>query len=151
MVGVFAVVWLADDPTFDVLGPWLESLGGWQRAGVGALVGAAAASPSALYMVPRIWRWARIPVRAFVVSAGAWVLTVWLPPRNTHDWRFSQATFRAQADWYIPASVVAFLGVLVAVQVLWFRADRRRSATVLEEHLAAVRRDLAQGRRRRGR
>ncbi|SDE99626.1 hypothetical protein SAMN05660662_0605 [Blastococcus aurantiacus] len=151
LVAIFAGVWLPDGVTFRVLGPWLESLGGWQRAVVGVLVGAAAASPWVLQLAPRVWRWGRIPAQTLVAAAGAWLLTVWLPPKSYNGTGVRQELFRARAEWYIATSVVTFLAVLVLVLVADFRADRRRTTAVHEEHMAAVRRELAAGRGRRGR
>ena len=151
LVAMVVAVALPAGVTFGTLGPWLESLSGGQRAGLGVLVGAVGAAPWAVRLVPGARPWVRLLLQALTVAAGTYLGTVWIPPRSYVSSGVREEIFRARAEWYIPMSIAAFLAVVVLVEVLADRADARRTAALHEQHMAEVRRGLAAGRRRHGR
>ena len=122
MTAAIGLAILLAEPTFDSWGPWLETLTGWQRAGLGLVVGTAAAAPLLLLRLSRrIWLAAPLVFYAFT----AWIhLTVtWMPAgrKGPTSRSISAQDYRAEADWYIVTSVLAFH---VAVLLMLWLATR---------------------------
>ncbi|TYP90406.1 hypothetical protein [Blastococcus xanthinilyticus] len=147
VLGAAALVSQLDGPTHQRLGPWLDSLSAWQRAALGLAVGAVAAAPRLLKLLPEVWRRVRWPVDAVTVLAGIWVCTVWINPRGGSGFRWAE--YRDDAGWFIPASVATFLAVVVAVEVLASRARARREQLAYAALLARERAEVSARRRRR--
>ena len=151
LAAMLAAVALPAGVTFGTLGPWLETLSGAQRAGLGVLVGVVGAAPWTVRLLPDPRPWVRLLLQTLTVAAGTYLGTVWIPPRSYVSSGVREEIFRARAEWYIPMSIASFLAVVVLVEVLAHRADVRRTAALHEQHMAEVRRELTAGRRRRGR
>ncbi|SOE03819.1 hypothetical protein [Blastococcus haudaquaticus] len=112
---------LLGEPTFDSWGPWLATLTGWQRAGVGLLVGLAAASPLVLLAFSqRVWVVA--PLGFYGFTAWTYLTILWMPEgragRTSRS--VSAGYFRSEADWYIVTSVLAFhVGIPLMIWIAW--------------------------------
>ena len=121
MLAAIVVVILLSEPTFDSWGPWLATLDGWQRAAVGLAVGTAAASPVVLLrFTERVWLVA--PLGFYLFTAWVYLTITWLPKgrAGTTSRSLAARTFRAEADWYIVTSVLAFhLAIPLLLWAAW--------------------------------
>jgi len=121
MVAAIVLAILLSEPAFDRWGPWLGTRTGWERAGLGVLVGTLAAAPLLLLRVSRR-TWLTGPLAFYVFTAWIHLTVMWMPEGRTGPTSRSidARTFRSEADWYIVTSVVAFhLAVPLILWLAW--------------------------------
>jgi hypothetical protein len=120
------LVVLLREPAFDSWGPYLATRTAWQRAGIGLAVGVAAAAPLLLLRISTRW-WMAAPLAFYGFTAWVHLTLTWLPPgRAGAQSRAPAREFRADADWYIVSSVLAFH--LAIPLVIWLALRTRASA-----------------------